>query len=197
MKLNLTIDLEVPEWVKKTLRIVVPVAAVAVAGAVIAAPKQWTPGEPLKSLDLNGLSVLTNGTTRFSVGPTLYCGTSPSPTTGAITFNGKNGYAGAKAMCEASAGCGMSPTAHMCDASEIQRSMQVGLSNIPTGWYSSAFYSYYPGTTASSLDCFGWGSATNQYQGPVWSSTPEPGQGTQPWPDIGGCNTMNPVLCCD
>ncbi len=83
----------------------------------------------------------------------IYCGKSPSPTTGNLQYNALTGYRAAKSICEASCS---DARAHMCSAEEIVRSFQVGrLTPYPVEnlWYSSA--TRYDSSLVIS-DCDGW-----------------------------------------
>jgi hypothetical protein len=178
------IDCETPRWLRKTIACAVPLAVVlGAATLVLATPQQWTAGQTLQAIDLNKLSVVTNGSSKYSVGATAYCGTGPTNTTGAISYNGKTGYAGAKAMCEASSACGNSATAHMCTSDELVRSAQLGMT--PVGWYSSG----YDVTNVAGYhenDCGGW-TSNGSYEAAAWG----------PNPGFDLCGHSNPVLCCD
>jgi hypothetical protein len=189
------IDFETPRWARKLAAFAVPLVVVlGLATVVFATPHQWKTSDTLQADDLNGLNVVTKGGVKYSVGATTYCGTGTA-TTGAISApNGKNGYAGAKALCEASSGCGSSPTAHQCSSEELLRSIQMGVA-VPTGWYSalvagdvmSGSYSY------TMADCQGWSMASSAYYGPTWY-VPASGPATA---SRENCSISHPVLCCD
>jgi hypothetical protein len=53
MQINIDVDLTSPHWLRRVLLLGIPVAAMAVASAVTALPKQYAPGETLKAADLN------------------------------------------------------------------------------------------------------------------------------------------------
>jgi hypothetical protein len=134
---------------------------------------------------------------QYSVGATKYCGASPWVTTGAISFNGAVGYAGAKAACQACADCGNSPSAHMCTAQEIIQSAQLGLQNtLPQGWYSSGLGTF--GNSNEEGDCNGWESGSDfGVVGPDWTSGFVANVGAVPAPGLSPCTAIRPILCCD
>jgi hypothetical protein len=181
------IDFETPRWARKLAAFAVPLVIVlGLATVVFATPHQWKTSDTLQADDLNGLNVVTKGGVKYSVGATTYCGTGTA-TTGAISApNGKNGYAGAKALCEASAGCGASQTAHQCSSEELLRSIQMGIA-VPNGWYSGLY------AASSVSDCQGWSVAGTGTAGPMWL-VPSSGP---PFPSYTNCSVSNPVLCCD
>lgn len=178
------IDFETPRWVRKTLAYVVPaIVVLGVAAVVIAAPVQWGASETLTQAKMNAITVVTNGSVSYSVGATKYCGTGPSPTTGAISYNTLTGYAGAKAMCQASTGCGPSLTAHMCTSDEILRSRMVGISVPTSAWYATGVG--VPVSGGQIYDCAAYTSAAAF--GASWAGDP----------DYAACTTSQPILCCD
>jgi hypothetical protein len=183
------IDVATPAWLRRAVSVALPALGVLASGIVLAEPKQWTSGEPLTATDLNHLDVLEVNGVKYSVGATHYCGIGPSPTTGHISFNGKTGYAGAKAMCEAAANCG--PTAHMCDSNEIIRSAQVGDPLPSSAWYSVAVVAGAPPPLSGTVDdCKGWSSSISSDSGPiVQDASGKPGQRT--------CDLTANVACCD
>jgi hypothetical protein len=188
------IDFETPRWARKLAAFGVSLVVVlGLATVGFATPHKWSSNDTLQADDLNGLNVVTKSGGKYSVGATAYCGTG-TLTTGTISSpNGKNGYQGAKALCESSAGCGPSPSAHMCSAEELLRSAQLGLA-VPTGWYSTAaWWQYYTGSYNDyASDCGGWTGKPDF--GPVWQAGSSGGVGA---PGVAGCTSSNPVLCCD
>jgi len=195
--MKISVEVEIPGWLRKLTSVVGPASAIAVAGAVFATPtvKHWNTGDPLTATDLNNLSVLTVGSVKYSVGPTHFCGIGASTTTGAMAFNGKTGFAAAKAICEASSACGLSATAHMCDASEIVRSKQVG-DTVPAGWYSSqtSALNNNLGGNFITNDCVDWSSAGNSNTGPFVAQILGAGPLTA---SFAACSGTANVLCCD
>jgi hypothetical protein len=192
MGIDIRINIDLAPWQKRLIRMGVVtgsfIAAIGI-GIVLASPQQWTTGQPLTATDINKLAVISNGTTQQSVGATQYCGTS-APTNGAISFNGLTGYAAAKAMCQASTGCGSSATAHMCSPEEVTRTLQLGASVGNGGWYTAGMYVPVPTESASVSDCSGWTSNTTATLGPTVAGTP-------PTPSFENCSNMANILCCD
>jgi hypothetical protein len=184
------------------------VALVLGAGVAFAAPKHTFKGgdalpatqlnETLADLDtrLQESRLVRNGAGgSYSVGATKLCGTTdslPLP----FTADGKVGYAAAKAYCEKSA-CN-SPSAHMCTAAEVVRSVALGIGPTKEGWYSSGTEGGYSssGTTASINDCSGWQSNNAASLGMTWQvgSPEQPNRNT---PYDRPCNEQHPILCCD
>jgi len=192
MKLKVVVvDLETPAWLRKTLAVAAPLVGILASGVVFASPKQWTTGQALTAQDLNALSVVTKGATQYSVGATHFCGTGPSTTTGKFSYNGLTGYAAAKAMCEASSGCGMSKTAHMCDAPELVRSYQLGDQfGGAGGWFSLGAMIPLNGSLFNGVnDCAGWvDNSANNYGGTSYGASA---------PLFSTCNSPQVVFCCD
>jgi hypothetical protein len=186
------LDFETPKWLRKTIAYGAPLVGILVMGGIaLATPHTWKMNDQLKSTDLNGLNQATNGTESSSVGATLYCGVSTAKTTGAFSINGLTGYPAAKALCAASTKCGPSTTAHMCDAAELSRSAQLGVT-IPTGWYTTGVVVPQASPNPLINDCNGWTSATNTFGGGTWVAM---GTGTIPSGDV--CSNPYSVLCCD
>jgi hypothetical protein len=220
MKLKIVIvDLEIPPRVKRWgIRIGIPAVLLVGAGAVAVAsvPTVWTGGQVLTAAALNAnftaldaritalealpaqvtalqaQTAVTIGSVSYSVGATKYCGVGPTSTAGAISYNGVTGYAGAKAMCQASLGCGMSPTAHMCTADELIRSSQLGAAPSATGWYAAGVYSEVTTTPVvePAGDCDGWTTASGTALGADWESGPSFAVYTS-------CSGSYPILCCN
>jgi hypothetical protein len=187
------IELRVPVALRRAVGYGLPALAILITGVVLASPKQWASGEPLTASDLNALTVITKGTTQYSVGATHYCGIGPVATNGDFAYNGTTGYAAAKAMCAASTECGMSPSAHMCDASEIVRSKALG-DQLEHGWYSGGL-SYTDdsfGTTVKVRDCGDWTSSDSSSYAPALG-----GLTGAAALSISNCGASNQVLCCD
>jgi hypothetical protein len=190
----IVLDFETPKWLRKAIAYGAPIVGVlAVAGIALAAPHHWSTNDPLTATDLNGLNVLTNGSTQYSIGATKYCGQSQDPTAGKFFLGGQTGYAASKALCQAATACGSSSTAHMCASEEIVRSRSLGIS-VPMGWYSTGTLSLPPmgiGTGYTVDDCKGWTtSAAGNDLGATWSTGSD-------FPGAQFCNNMFPVLCCD
>jgi hypothetical protein len=192
MKLKLVVvEFEPPSWLRRAFAICAPIAGVLATGAVLAAPKQWSNGQALTAADLNALTVITKGSTQYSVGATHFCGTSPSTTNGKFSYNGLTGYAAAKAMCEGSSGCGMSKTAHMCDASEMVRSYQLGDSfSGASGWFSIGAIVPLNNSQFNGInDCSGWNDNSTNNSGET-----SYGSGSTLYSN---CSSPQLVLCCD
>ncbi len=183
-KLKIEVDVELPAWAKKALRVGIPIAAISISGAVFATPKQWTTGDPLTASDLNNLTVLTANGVKYSIGATHYCGMGPVFTSGNFNFSTKTGFAAAKAMCESS--CSDS-TAHMCSAEELARSQQLR-TVAGAGWYTTRDIA--AGSTAGTElnDCKDWTSAGSTDLGMNFNSTMALST---------TCNITTKVLCCD
>jgi hypothetical protein len=65
------IDFETPRGLRKTIAYAAPLAVIlGVATLVLATPQQWNTGQTLQASDLNKLAVLTNGSSKYSVGAT-------------------------------------------------------------------------------------------------------------------------------
>lgn len=190
MKIKIIVlDFETPKWLRKAIAYGAPIVGVlVVAGIALAAPHQWKTNDPLAATDLNGLNVLTNGSTHYSVGATSFCGLSATQTNGNIIGASTPGYGGAKAMCEASPGCKMSPSAHMCTSEELVRSRALGIT-LSNGWYSTG--TWVNATNMNVDECDGWtnSTATNLF-GAYWGTGPD-----RPGADF--CSSMHFVLCCD
>jgi hypothetical protein len=134
--------------------------------------------------------VATNGTSSYSMGATKACPAAPA-TDGNIG-KGVSGYMVAKKACETSCN---SKTAHMCSAEETVRLAQMGTPPNP-GWISTGLSSTTPGPTAVENDCYGWTTnvgtvatpPNTQQFGTVWTGM---------FAGFAGCNTMQPISCCD
>ena len=194
MKLKvIVIDVQIPRALKRAALLVL-----LTLGLAAAVPYTFTTGDILSSKAVNanfadldsrlasGRFVTTNDAgVSYSTGFTTYCGKSAS-VTGAFASGAKVGFAAAKAQCESVPGC--SPSAHMCTSEEIVRTSQMGY---PTGngWFST-------GTTNGAAsapinDCQGWRVGDGTQQGSLWTGT---GSEFVGWI---GCNTAEPILCCD
>lgn len=183
MGIDIQIRIDLTPLQKRILRMAFVSGGVLAAlgvGVAVAAPHEWTTSDPLKAADLNGLNrVTTDAGIQYSVGTTLYCGTTTTTYTGSL-----GGYPGAKQACE---GACSSKTAHMCLADEIVRSSQLNMS-VGTGWYSGGIFAVGNDTTHQVLnDCDAW-SGTGQY-GPVWNGTGGP--------VLVYCGSSYPIVCCD
>lgn len=118
------------------------------------------------SISRNGKSISIGG---------AYCGATATPYDGAAV----GGYTGAKAKCETACG---TATAHMCDAAEIARSRQLGITLADGAW--AACYA----STNTSSDCVGWTNVNGA--GEVISLAP-------PILTQVECNTTHAIACCD
>lgn len=63
MELHIRLDLSSPRWLRRALLLGVPLAAMATANLAIGTPKQFAPGEVLKSADLNAAFAEVDGET--------------------------------------------------------------------------------------------------------------------------------------
>lgn len=139
-------------------------------------------GTPNGRVQVNGPLVRTGSAASISVNG-LYCG-STAPTTGAVTSGPLAGYRAAKALCETACG---SAYAHMCDASEIVRSLQTGFTGTVgmQYWYATGNYN----ASAGAGDCAGFTSAS-------------PGNAFVQWTNPGvtygmtGCGNSLRIACC-
>ena len=123
-----------------------------------------------------------------SISSGVFCGVSPSPTAGGITFAGvTSGYPAGKRICETACG---SASAHMCEASEVGRSVQMEiLPRTTSAWYVSALM--YPGMASSqSRDCESFTTSDPARSGAVWDGVMNAVSNTS-------CNSLLPILCCD
>lgn len=137
--------------------------------------------------------VLLHGATADVTSTGLFCGYSPSPTTGAIstTVGGLPvaGYAAARALCATAPGCGR--TAHMCTSTELVRTAELG--GVPgppsgsDGWYASGVRSLFGGVRLS--DCLGY-TAVGTESGSIWDSAIEA-------PNVNACTVAYHIICCD
>jgi hypothetical protein len=193
MKLKLVVvDFEIPPRVRRAMLLVLFV--VVCAGAV---PYTFTTGDVLSSKAVNanfddldkrigaGRFVTTNDAgVSYSTGLTVYCGATAA-VNGAITSGAKTGYAAAKAQCESVPGC--SPSAHMCETSEVVRSAQLGVSIAP-GWISTGVNNAAQSGISPVGDCLGWTIGDGTQQAVTWAST---------FPGWTPCNMPNKIVCCD
>jgi hypothetical protein len=128
----------------------------------------------------------------------LFCGTT-APTQGLVTATDPltrgsvSGYRAAKLLCEQASGCA-SPTAHMCSASEMIRSAQLGIfANRPQGFSWVATGAVYPGSFSglSASDCMGWTNGTSAQTASAWQSTRGTAAGL-----AFNCDQSAPLACC-
>jgi hypothetical protein len=119
-------------------------------------------------------TVTKNGKT-ISIGG-AYCGVTADPYDGSTV----GGYTGAKAKCETAC---TSATAHMCDAAEIGRSRQLGIS-LPDGAWAASFTS-----TNTPHDCVSWTNNLNNVGLVINAAPPILMEVT--------CNTSHAIACCD
>ena len=149
-------------------------------------PNQFSTGDVLSASKMNadfadidawrGHPVVTHGGKQWSLGA-AYCG-STAATNGQIT----GGYAGAKSLCETACA---SPSAHMCTAEELVRTVQMGAAT-GAGWYADGV-SDSSGAPAS--DCNGWTSSATEVFGMNWAAS---------HPSVQACSYSSyGAQCCD
>jgi hypothetical protein len=138
----------------------------------------------------NAIRAYTNpGTGQAYSLNTAYCNLTAA-VTGAVADGALTGIAATKSLCQKA--CSNSPTAHMCNAQELQRWFATGgmlpgnAANI-AGWYSSGLWTYDGAHVIT--DCSSWTNNTNTVTGPV-AYTSDPAHG-----DF--CNKSFPIVCCD
>lgn len=126
-----------------------------------------------------------NTTTSRSISlDAVVCGES-APTTGNVSFGGRTGYAGIKALCESACG---SATAHGCTPEEVVRhlatggTLAAGEKRVPSG--TQAF----SGNGQAISDCDGFRSADPTMMSSAFS---------QLYPSRANCDLSLPYLCCD
>jgi hypothetical protein len=200
MPIDISIRIDLSPRQRRVMRAAVVtgtvIGALGLGVALATVPNTFSSGQTVSAsgmnqnftyLDSKARFVTTLDGGQYSVGATHFCGVSPTTTTGSISYNGMTGYAGAKAMCTASAGCGSSPTAHMCTGEELTRSAQLGVTP-PTGWYSTYTWVLTNGAGGAGnvqSDCVGWTSTT--WMGALGGTGPT----------VTSCSTAESVLCCD
>lgn len=161
-------------------------AVLGAAAAVYANQIHFSSGEALTAAALNGNfdelyaatakpAITKNGKSISIAGS--YCGASATAYTGAEVA----GYTGAKAKCETTCA---SATAHLCDAAEITRSRQLGLT-LPDGAWVAAFTS-----SNTPADCVSWTNGAVNGSGLVLNQSP-------PILTTVDCNTSHTLACCD
>lgn len=156
------------------------------AAAVYANQIHFSSGQTLTASALNGNfdelyaaaakpTVAKNGKS-ISIGGS-YCGAT------ATTYNGSEvgGYTGAKAKCESTCA---STTAHLCDAAEINRTKQLGVTLADGAWVA-AFTS-----SGTAQDCVSWTNDQANAVGMVINLSP-------PVLINADCNTSHALACCD
>ncbi len=122
----------------------------------------------------------------------VFCAATSTPTLGRITAGLEVGLEAAKTLCEDA--CGMSPTAHMCSADELSRSIQLSiLPTAPEGWYSNM--SWAVNGPESNFDCNNWTQTTPNWTGASLRLVDLPGREFQP--GRRSCSSEYPILCCD
>ncbi len=109
----------------------------------------------------------------------IYCGTTAAQFTGNL-----GGFAGAKTTCETKCS---SPSAHMCTADEIVRSMAMSVPISGSPWYATFTKQYFNGNSYVG-DCASFKSSDMFWVGHYIES----GQ-----PNADFCNASHPVACCD
>ncbi len=140
------------------------------------------------------------GVIRISVNG-IYCGASASvsglfPTTLVPGVGLVSGYRAGKVICEQA--CNQ-PAAHMCDATEMVRSAQLGaLPSMQAGyWVASGNYSKYG--AGDSPDCYGWTSNTAgnvHLGGVVLTDLNGPSATLRTYPSIDWCDRTYKIACC-
>jgi hypothetical protein len=199
MKIKITtIDLEIPHRTKRIALLVgIPALIVGTAAIAIAAvPNTFQDGDVLSAEKMNANfadldsrltkletsgSVITVGNKQYSLNG-VYCGQT-APVGGSI-----GGYPGAKVLCEQA--CGGSSSAHLCDAIEMVRTVQLGIPIAEEGRYASGLFTLYPPNNYPVIDCNGFTTGSATHYGAVWD--PVEGVAT-----IDPCNVSKPILCCD
>ena len=175
-----------PESARRIGVVAATCAVLGLAAAVYASQTHFTSGQLLTAAALNGnfdelyaaaaKPTITKNSKSISIGGS-YCGASVA------TYDGSEvgGYTGAKAKCETTCA---STTAHMCDAAEITRSRQLGLT-LPDGAWVAAF-------TGSNTppDCISWTSGLANGVGMVVNLSP-------PILLTVDCTTTHALACCD
>jgi hypothetical protein len=200
MPIDIRIRIDLSPRQKRVMRAAVVggtvIAALGLGVALATVPNSFSSGQSVSANSMNQNFTYLDSKARFvaaldggqySVGATHFCGIGPTNTTGAISYSGMTGYAGAKAICAAATGCGPSATAHMCTGEELARSAQLGITP-PTGWYSTYTWlitSGAGGAASVQSDCIGWTSTTAM--GALGGAGPT----------VAACSTSEPVLCCD
>jgi hypothetical protein len=200
------IQLDLSSRQKRVIRSAVVAGAVIGAlglGVAIAAPKNtFKANDPLSSQKMNEnfddldarigavetKPVITKGGKQYSTFAT-FCGMTSA------TYDGKTvgGYAGAKSKCEAASSCGNSPSAHMCTAEEMVRSVQLSVPvTTADGWYATGVRAWGGNNLAANDDCEGWVYNTDGY-GADWGGGALPGSR----PNHSGCANLLPIRCCD
>jgi hypothetical protein len=145
----------------------------------------------------NGAVVTFNGTEFSTHG--VYCGVTSAATNGIVTATtgtgqALTGYPAAKYLCQVTCG---KPYAHVCEGSELVRTVTAGLKVGATGWYQAGTGLVIP-IGAGLLyddDCGAWTSnGNNTFQG-WW--TIDPANARPNRPNNVGCDQSWPLLCCE
>jgi hypothetical protein len=211
MQLKMVIvDLEISQQAKwRVLRIAAPALLLLSAGVAYAASNavhSWKTGDQLNAADLNSsfaaVSVVSSGANSITVNG-VFCGSTPA-TTGVFVdpTPGGNavGYRAGKLQCERVAACSGSPaTAHICDASEMVRSLQLGVlsQSIPIYWYASGTYNYNVAQGSADSNCKGYQNGTSDVLGSIYiSSGGIAGSPAYGQPYFATCDYMEPIACC-
>lgn len=143
------------------------------------------------NLTTNGLIETTTGGIKFPDGTiqTTAATTNPSGTyyyptdiklTNETHDGNFGGYAGIKNWIQTHNCSGY----HVCDATEITRAAQNGITIPNYGIYNSGIYSDLPNLNIN--DCRGWTHNDNVYGMSIWYG----------YPKIGYCDSANYVMCC-
>jgi hypothetical protein len=103
------------------------------------------------------------------------------------------GYRAAKLLCEQADGCA-APTAHMCSASEMIRSAQIGAFGTVDqngAWISTG--AAQPASNSAGLlaDCNGWTNSSSSARATAWHVVGGSGAGFE-----ASCDSTLPILCC-
>ena len=170
-------------------------------GGTPAASFQTTSQADAKYLGIGAQVIVNNGPFQISVNG-VFCGITGAMT-GAFTDptgSGATGYRAAKLACQQVSNCGPSATAHMCDASEIVRSAQLGvlpgsLATSGVYWTSSFTSAADPRTNPVTFisDCFGWTQSVANYSASVVKVYASPALIR---PDYQTCDQSFPIACC-
>ncbi|MBI1944769.1 MAG: collagen-like protein [Deltaproteobacteria bacterium] len=152
-------------------------------------------------------NLVTVGATSTSISG-VFCSFSSQPHDGALLDASRSGYPASKSICEDACG---SPLAHMCDPTEISRSLQLAVltaasfDSLAGGdpaarvdvWYDSFAYSSAASTGAVNHQCIAWTSADPTHVGSivvrsnVFTGVPAVTQG------MFSCDSQLYVACCE
>jgi hypothetical protein len=194
--MKIKIEMELPRWLSRTILVGIPVAIVAIGAWVYAGvPNTFTAGNVLTAKQLNdNFKALQDAIDRTAIatanghslrGSAVFCGS----TSASMQGGGINGYVSAKTLCETECS---SPTAHMCIADEVARSLMLGVRVTTDGWYAGGLGVRYAGPTADSAhwgaDCLGWTTSDSSNVGLDWNSNGL---------TFSTCDNSFRIHCCD